>query len=80
MKMRTILGKALFVVAASGGSTLALAQSFVSAAPEAGANDAASSQRSLGESQEIIVTATRQEQVLRRVPLSVTAYSQEALD
>ena len=80
MKMCTILGKALFVVAASGGSTLALAQSFVSAPPEAGANDAAGLQRSLGESQEIVVTATRQEQVLRRVPLAVTAYSQEALD
>ncbi|MDR6513322.1 hypothetical protein J2792_004216, partial [Novosphingobium capsulatum] len=49
MELRTILGRAFLVMAASSGSTLALAQSTVSAAPKVGVNDAASSQESIGE-------------------------------
>ncbi|SLK12875.1 hypothetical protein SAMN06295987_1231, partial [Novosphingobium mathurense] len=63
-----------------GAVALAILSSGVSVVAFAQVTGADAPQDSGDASQEIIVTATRQEQVLRRVPLSVTAYSQEALD
>jgi iron complex outermembrane receptor protein len=63
-------------------STLALA---MSAAPIAGADPAAESAAAAGPAdagplQEIVVTATRHEEGLSKVPLSVTALTQDAMD
>ena len=63
-----------------GAVALAILSSGVSVVAFAQVTGAEAPQDSGDASQEIVVTATRQEQVLRRVPLSVTAYSQEALD
>ena len=51
------------------------------AAPWAGANEAAITEpAAAGALEEIVVTATRREESISRVPISVTAFSQDAID
>src|SRR6202030_1746109 len=51
------------------------------AAPLAGANEAATTEpAAAGGLEEIVVTATRREENISRVPISITAISQDALD
>lgn len=75
--MRSIgLGAILVSALVCGVSSIAMAQT--TATPSATAQQTGTNTGA--DAQEIIVTATRKEQILRRVPLSVTAYSQQALD
>ncbi len=51
------------------------------AAPSAGANEATATEpAAAGALEEIVVTATRREENINRVPISVTAFSQDMLD
>src|ERR1700694_2233368 len=50
------------------------------AAPFAGANDATTEPAAAGALEEIVVTATRREENISRVPISITAINQEMLD
>jgi iron complex outermembrane recepter protein len=50
------------------------------AAPLAGANDATTEPAAAGALEEIVVTATRREENISRVPISITAINQEMLD
>src|ERR1700733_7046544 len=50
------------------------------AAPLAGANEAAAEPAAAGALEEVVVTATRREENISRVPISITAINQEALN
>src|SRR5882672_3639000 len=51
-----------------------------SAAPLAGANEATTEPAAAGALEEIVVTATRREENISRVPISISAINQEMLD
>src|SRR5271154_5755251 len=50
------------------------------AAPFAGAADTGTEPAATGALEEIVVTATRREESISRVPISITAITQEAID
>jgi iron complex outermembrane recepter protein len=67
----------LAAVLASATSGIAMAQN---AAPATAAAPTAADESSAPSLQEIVVTATRREESLSKVPISISAYSQDSLD
>jgi outer membrane receptor protein involved in Fe transport len=73
--LRTSLADEAAVLATAAGAPAA-----ASAAPAAGTTPAGEATRGEGALQEVVVTATRHEESLSKVPISVTALTQDAMD